>query len=417
MGLRLLITAFFCVSTAFAAEVQNLSEDRLVLIVGQPSGEPWQLNESACVFRHTQRIACGYIEQQNETGGRVVLTSTSGVGVQMGDFVERVQFTSNVFRVNTREKTLAVTHEANHHWVEGDTACFARDGKIFACGLVSHSEPLNAEIHIYETDAKMAKVGDEVRRIGGKVAVLTVGNSEATAEQAKAMPWKIGQAVGIYRNGAPIASGRISASEKIGARIELGAAFDIPVVGDVVLPLGAGTPGDPERQTAAATPMPAAVVQTEQPVKPPGSMLFSVGLFSLGSSVRFLRFEKRIAERYRLGSINYVVGGHASSPTGYTSDMKGFGSLVTGSYQPFESPYRGLTFLAGLGVMSLETNVAGGPERKTGPAFLFGVGWRWTWASGFSLALNANEVMVLASGAPNLPGSLPHFSFELGVHF
>lgn len=256
----------------------------------------------------------------------------------------------------------------------------------------------------------MAKVGDEVRRVGSRVPVLTVGNSEATAEQSKGMPWKIGQAVGIFRSGAVIASGRVSASGKIGARIELGTAFDIPLVGDTVLPLGAGTPGDPERQTAAVAPA-EVVVKAEKPIPVPGSMLFSIGMFSLGNSVRFLRFEKRIAERYRLGSLNYVIGGQVDS-----GDLKGFGSLLTGSFQPFDSYFRGLTFQAGMGVMSLEATGAG-PERKTGPAFLVGIGWRWTWPSGFSLALSANELMVLAAATPRLPGSLPHFSFELGVHF
>ena len=61
MGLRPFFMALVCASVVMAAQVQNLSEDRLVLIVDQPTGEPWKVNESACVFRNRKRIACGFI--------------------------------------------------------------------------------------------------------------------------------------------------------------------------------------------------------------------------------------------------------------------------------------------------------------------------------------------------------------------
>jgi len=433
MGVRLILLALALTFAASAAEVQNLSEDRLVLISGQPEGQPWQVEESACVFRNTQRIACGYVETSNETAGRIVLTSSSGVGVQVGDRVERVEFTSNVFRILPGQNSIFVTHEANRHWEVGDTACLAREDKLYGCGLMVGSDDSNAEIQLYESQAPVPQVGDEVRRIGGKVSVISGAEDRAMAEQLKSGSWKVGQPVAFFREGRGIGTGRITASNPQNAEVRISAYVEIAGPGDTVLPVSslaeeppsqqsppnvAAAVPEPSRQAAsagpAAEPPPArstAVKALKKPPQPPGSTLISFGMVSVVSSLRFLRFERRFEDRYRLGSLNYLVGGSVTD-----GDLKGFGSFVTGSYQPFDGAIRGVFLQLGAGVMSME--VAGGlKERLVAFAGSAHIGSRWTWSSGFSVALSGGTVMIFGKSTPRIPTSLPSVMAELGVHF
>ncbi len=435
MGVRLTFLALLFAFAASAAEVQTLSEDRLVLIAGQPEGEPWQVQESACVFRNTQRIACGYVETLNEAAGRIILTSSSGVGVQLGDRVERVEFTSNVFRTVPGRNTFYVTHEANRNWETGDTACLAREGKVYGCGLVVQTDEVRAELQLYESQTPVPKVGDEVRRTGGRVKVISGVEDHAMAEQPKSGNWKVGQAVALFRDGRGIGTGRVSTSTQTDAEVRIATYIEIAGPGDTVLPVSslAEEPPPQERPEVAAAPQPqpqparkaasadpaviapppqmTAMKTMKKPPKPPGPMLLSFGMVSVGSSLRFLRLERRFQDRYRLGSMNYLVGG-----TVVDGDLKGFGSFITGSYQPFDGALRGVFFQAGLGLMSMET-AGGAKERLVAISGSAHLGSRWTWASGFSAAISGGAIIVFGQSTPRIPTSLPSVIAELGLHF
>lgn len=434
MGVRLTLLALVLSLAAHAAEVKTVSEDKLVLIAGQPDGLPWQLQEPVCVFRTTQRIACGYVDSLNEAAGRIVLTSSSGVSVQPGDRAERVEFTSNVFRSDPTRNLFYITHESNRRWEVGDIGCLARDGRVFACGLVMTTEETSATYQLYEGQAAHPKVGDEVRRTGGQVAVVSATEEEATIERPKSTVWLVGQGVALFREGRGIATGRIQSVSPQGATVRILAYAELAQPGDTVLPIATVAEEPPpavEIVTAAPPPPPPQTTQREaasvaagpppppvsvakmlkRPEKKPGSVLLSVGLFSFVKSLRFLRLEKRLDDRLRVGALNYLVGG--SVPNG---DLKGFGSYVTASYQPFEGWMRGMTFLGGLGVLSLEA-VTSINERATSVSLATGVGWRWTWNSGFSAALSANNLFFFGSAPALIPKSLPHLSVELGTHF
>ena len=420
MGVRLTLWALVCAGSLMAAEVQNLSEDRLVLIVGQPSGESWRLNEPVCVFRQTQRIACGYVENKNDLAGRIILSSSSAVRVEMGDWVERVPFTSNVFAIHQKTQALFITHESNRLWQAGDTACLARQGSVFACGLIIKANAQQGALKIYESWAAPGQIGDEVRRIGGRVAVLETHKTATVIAQAEATLWKIGQPVAFFRNSNGIATGRIKASRPENAEVELTSFEQVPTEGDIALPIALGVPepiaASSERETAAApttvTIFPDVSHLLPKAAAPPGTLLLSLGLISVGSSVRFLRFEKRLTEWFHLGSTNYLLGGKVSN-----GEIKGFALSATGTFQPLPEAFAGLNGQIGFGITSL-TATGEIAEKKLSPAATIALGWRWTAESGISLALTAGDVISLSprAGSP-LPSAFPFASVEVGFLF
>jgi hypothetical protein len=399
--------AFFSLVSG-GAEIRNVSPDRLVAIVSHPGTEPFQKYEAVCVFRNAERIACGFIDDRNELAGRLVLTSSSGVAIGLGDYVDRVQYTANVFKTELETNRHFITHEANRRWVAGDTACLARDNKVYGCGIVVSANDMQAELRIYEQKVQKPVIGDQVRRIGGQVNVLQTLGEDVTATQPPVESWKVGQPVAIFRKGRGIAVGRVAATYETGTRVRLIASTESPSQGDIMFPVAMIPAGaEPESPSAEVT---SALLADATPKKIPG-WLVSVGLLSFGESVRYLRLEKRLGSAFRLGLVNYLIGGELID-----ADLRGYGSILTASFYPFNGWLQGIAVQGGAGVLNLDA-VGLLPESHTGLALSGAVGWRLNWKSGFSAGINGGALFRPGVAAGRLPRLLPYASLELGVQF